>query len=237
MPLRFKRKVKNSNLTISVLIPTYNEEKTIKKVINEVTKVTRKYKSEIIVINDGSTDSTSKIIKKVPDIKVINNVKNLGKGYSIRKGIKKAKGDVLIIQDADLEYNPQDISKLLKPFQDNSVKVVYGSRVLKNNPISHWTFNLGGRLITFITNLLFNSKITDEPTGYKLFRKSILKDINLNCRGFEFCPEVTAKIAKKGIKIYEVPISYNPRPVTEKKIKWYDGIAAIFYLIKYRFID
>jgi len=237
MPLRFKRKVKNSNLTISVLIPTYNEEKTIKKVINEVTKVTRKYKSEIIVINDGSTDSTSKIIKKVPDIKVINNVKNLGKGYSIRKGIKKAKGDVLIIQDADLEYNPQDISKLLKPFQDNSVKVVYGSRVLKNNPISHWTFNLGGRLITFITNLLFNSKITDEPTGYKLFRKSILKDINLNCRGFEFCPEVTAKIAKKGIKIYEVPVSYNPRPVTEKKIKWYDGIAAIFYLIKYRFID
>ena len=237
MPLRFKRKVKNSDLKISVLIPTYNEEKTIKKVINEVTKVTRKYKSEIIVINDGSTDSTSKIIKKVPDIKVINNVKNLGKGYSIRKGIKKAKGDVLIIQDADLEYNPQDISKLLKPFQDNSVKVVYGSRVLKNNPISHWTFNLGGRLITFITNLLFNSKITDEPTGYKLFRKSILKDINLNCRGFEFCPEVTAKIAKKGIKIYEVPVSYNPRPVTEKKIKWYDGIAAIFYLIKYRFID
>ena len=237
MPLRFKRKVKNSNLTISVLIPTYNEEKTIKKVINEVKKVTKKYKSEIIVINDGSTDSTSKIIKKVPDIKVINNVKNLGKGYSIRKGIKKAKGDVLIIQDADLEYNPQDISKLLKPFQDNSVKVVYGSRVLKNNPISHWTFNLGGRLITFITNLLFNSKITDEPTGYKLFRKSILKDINLNCRGFEFCPEVTAKIAKKGIKIYEVPVSYNPRPVTEKKIKWYDGIAAIFYLIKYRFID
>ena len=237
MPLRFKRKVKNSDLKISVLIPTYNEEKTIKKVINEVTKVTRKYKSEIIVINDGSTDSTSKIIKKVPDIKVINNVKNLGKGYSIRKGIKKAKGDVLIIQDADLEYNPQDISKLLKPLQDNSAEVVYGSRVLKNNPISHWTFNLGGRLITFITNLLFNSKITDEPTGYKLFRKSILKDINLSCRGFEFCPEVTAKIAKKGIKIYEVPISYNPRPVTEKKIKWYDGIAAIFYLIKYRFID
>ena len=237
MPLRFKRKVKNSDLTISILIPTYNEEKTIKKIINEVAKVTRKYKSEIIVINDGSTDSTSKIIKKVPKIIVINNTKNFGKGYSIRKGIKKAKGDVLIIQDADLEYNPQDISKLLKPFQDNSVKVVYGSRVLKNNPISHWTFNLGGRLITFITNLLFNSKITDEPTGYKLFRKSILKDINLNCRGFEFCPEVTAKIAKKGIKIYEVPVSYNPRPVTEKKIKWYDGIAAIFYLIKYRFID
>ena len=237
MPLRFKRKVKNSDLKISVLIPTYNEEKTIKKVINEVKKVTKKYKSEIIVINDGSTDNTPKIIKKVPKIIVINNTKNFGKGYSIRKGIKKAKGDVLIIQDADLEYNPQDISKLLKPLQDNSAEVVYGSRVLKNNPISHWTFNLGGRLITFITNLLFNSKITDEPTGYKLFRKSILKDINLSCRGFEFCPEVTAKIAKKGIKIYEVPISYNPRPVTEKKIKWYDGIAAIFYLIKYRFID
>jgi len=237
MPLRFKRKVKNSDLTISILIPTYNEEKTIKKIINEVAKVTRKYKSEIIVINDGSTDSTSKIIKKVPKIIVINNTKNFGKGYSIRKGIKKAKGDVLIIQDADLEYDPRDISKLLKPFQDNSVKVVYGSRVLKNNPISHWTFNFGGRLITFITNILFNLKITDEPTGYKLFRRSLFNEINLNCKGFEFCPEVTAKIAKRGIKIYETPISYKPRPVSDKKIKWIDGFAAIFYLIKYRFMD
>ena len=228
-------------MKVSIIIPSFNEGLTLFEVVRKVLSVRLSdYSKEIIIVDDGSWDDTPKILKKLSKdkrIKLIINNKNLGKGASILKAFKIAQGDIIVIQDADLEYDPADIPKLLKPFQDKKVKVVYGSRVLGHNPVSHWTFNLGGRLITLITNLLYGTKITDEPTGYKVFRRNVLKDLNLNSKGFEFCPEVTAKIAKARIKIIEVPIKYKPRPIFEKKIKWYDGLAAIYYLLKYRISD
>ena len=226
-------------MKVSIIIPSFNEGLTIGSVIKKVLAVRLpNYSKEIIVVDDGSTDNTIKILKKLPKdkkIKLMINKKNLGKGASILKALKIATGHIILIQDADLEYDPADIPKLLKPFGDKDVKVVYGSRVLTHNPSSHWTFNLGGRFVTIITNLLYDTKITDEPTGYKVFKKEVLKHIKLKSKGFEFCPEFTAKIAKAGIKIIEVPIDYRPRPVSQKKIKWYDGLAAIYYLFKYKF--
>lgn len=227
-------------MKVSIVIPSYNEAKTLPIIIKKVLVQKIPYEKELIVVDDGSTDQTAKTadhFKNRKNIKWLKNLQNLGKGSSIARAIKIATGDLILIQDADLEYSPNDYPKLLKPFQDINVKVVYGSRVLDDNPVSHWTFNLGGRLVTAITNLLFGINITDEPTGYKIFRSQILKKMKLKSKRFEFCPEVTAKIAKAGIKIVEVPISYNPRPVNQKKIKWWDGLAAICYLLKYRFFD
>ncbi len=225
---------------LSIIIPSFNEGKTLKQIVSRVLSVRTSYAKEIIIVDDGSTDNTPQVLRELRKsslIKVIVNPKNLGKGASVASAIKIATGDIIIIQDADLEYDPRDIPKIIDLFGDKSIKVVYGSRILGNNPVSHWTFNLGGQLVTFITNLLFKTDITDEPTGYKAFRSEVIKNLKLKSRGFEFCPEITAKIAKKKIKIHEVPISYSPRPIAEKKIKWIDGLAAIFYLIKYRFAD
>ncbi len=227
-------------MKISIIIPSYNEAKTLSLVVKKVMSLKLLYPKEVIVVDDGSTDSTFKIFQQLSgysSIKLLLNKQNLGKGASIIKAIKEATGEIIVIQDADMEYDPDDIPKLLIPFKDKNVKVVYGSRVLGGNPISHWTFNLGGRLITKLTNILYNIKITDEPTGYKLFRREVIKKFNLKSKGFEFCPEITAKIAKAGIEIAEVPISYKPRPVYQKKIKWWDGLAAIYYLVKFRFSD
>ncbi|MEX2028217.1 MAG: glycosyltransferase family 2 protein [Candidatus Curtissbacteria bacterium] len=226
-------------MKLTIIIPSFNEGKTLRQIVDRVWKIKLENK-ELIIVDDGSSDNTQEIIAKLTpsrNIKIITNEKNLGKGASVVKALKIATGDIIIIQDADLEYDPADIPKILETFKDKKVEVVYGSRILGNNPISHWTFNLGGRLVTEITNVLFGTNITDEPTGYKAFRASVLKRINLKSKGFEFCPEITAKIAKQKIKIYEVPISYKPRPLSEKKIKWQDGIVAIFYLLKYRFVD
>lgn len=227
-------------MKVSIVIPSYNEAKTLPIIIAKVLAQKIPYEKELIVVNDGSTDQTARTaghFKNRKNIKWLANPQNLGKGASIARALKIATGDIILIQDADLEYSPSDYPRLFKPFQDINVKVVYGSRVLGDNPVSHWTFNLGGRLVTSITNLLFGTNITDEPTGYKVFRSQILKRLELKSKRFEFCPEVTAKIAKAGIKIEEVPISYHPRPVSEKKIKWYDGLAAIYYLVKYRFFN
>lgn len=227
-------------MKVSIIIPSYNEAQTLPKIIDKVTKIKIPYHKEIIVVDDGSKDDTAKILRNIKtpkNIKIIKNSKNLGKGASIKKALKVATGDFVLIQDADLEYDPNDYVKLLAPFKNRNIQVVYGSRVLGKNPISHWTFNLGGRLVTKITNLLYQTQITDEPTGYKLFRTKLIKSFKLRSKGFEFCPEVTAKVAKRKIKITEVPIKYNPRPTSQKKIKWHDGLAAIFYLVKYRFSD
>lgn len=227
-------------MKVSIVIPSYNEAKTLPMIIKKVLAQKIPYEKELIVVDDGSTDRTARTVghfKNRKNIKWLKNLQNLGKGASVRRAIKIATGDLILIQDADLEYSPSDYPKLLKPFQDINVKVVYGSRVLGDNPVSHWAFNLGGRLVTSITNLLFGTNITDEPTGYKVFRREVFQKIKLKSRRFEFCPEITAKIAKAGIKIEEVPISYHPRPVWQKKIKWYDGLAAIYYLIKYRFFN
>lgn len=231
---------RRENHKVSIIIPSFNEAKTLPKIVKKVLDLKLPIKKELIIIDDGSTDETREVIKKYSrhkNIKIILNPRNLGKGASIKKALKQAGGDIILIQDADLEYNPLEIPSLLKPFEKDDVKAVYGSRILKKNPGSHWTFSLGGRLLTLITNILYGTGITDEATGYKLFRKEVINSLTLKSKGFEFCPEITAKVAKQGIKIFEVPISYNPRSVTEKKIKWQDGVLAIYYLVKYRFFN
>jgi len=235
---------------ISIIIPAYNEEKTINKLLEKIAKAdTKNVKKEIIIIDDNSKDNTVKEIlkfkknnknKSILSIKIIKHKQNHGKGFAIRTGIKQATGDITLIQDADLEYDPNDYYSLIKPILKGKAEVVYGSRRLKkaNKQHSGFSFYLGGIGLTLITNLLYPGlHITDEPTCYKVFKTKIIKNLNLKCKRFEFCPEVTAKIAKKHIKIYEVPISYYPRTTKEgKKIKWKDGIEAVWTLLKYKFV-
>lgn len=225
-------------MKLSVIIPVYNESGTIREIIKRVQAVP--IDREIIVVDDGSTDSTCEILNQLTDNGIIlkRHDRNMGKGMAIRTGIKHVSGDAVVIQDADLEYDPQDYLVLIKPIIEGKARVVYGSRVLGGGKHSYRRFYLGGRFLSILTNLLYGSSITDEPTCYKMFRADVLKDIKLECTGFEFCPEVTAKILKKGIKIVELPISYQPRLIREgKKIKWTDGVIAIWTLIKYRFVS
>lgn len=230
-------------MRLSILMPIYNEENTIKEILRRVKEANVKNinDKEIIIINDGSTDGTKEILENIeqPGIKIIHLNKNRGKGWAIREGMKSVTGDIVIIQDGDLEYHPDDYNDLIQPIIVDGYEVVYGSRLLnKDNEISYFVYSFGGRLLTLITNLLYHSHITDEPTGYKVFKTNVLKSIDLKCKKFEFCPEVTAKILKKGINIKEVPIRYSPRKISEgKKIRWYVGLDAIWILFKYRFVD
>lgn len=226
-------------MKLSIIIPCYNEKKTILEILNRVKNVKLDVKKEIIIVDDFSNDGTRDILKKLDDqkIKIVYHSKNMGKGHAIRTGLKHAKGEIIIIQDADLEYNPKDYSSLIKPIMDGRAQVVYGSRNLRKNKRSYFSFYLGGILLSRLANILYGTKITDESTGYKVFRSEIIKNMDLRCERFEFCPEISAKIAKKGIKIHEVPISYNPRKKRDgKKIGRRDGAMAIWTLIKYRFI-
>lgn len=226
-------------MLVSVIIPVFNEENTIEKVLASV--LGRTEVSEIVVVDDGSTDAGPSIIKKIAEnngkVKYYNLIKNSGKGRAVNEALKHISGEVVIIQDADLEYDPENYPLLLAPFNDPEIDVVYGSRLLKKgNGISYFSFALGGIMLTLLTDLLYFSRITDEPTGYKVFRKKVLDSINFESRGFEFCPEVTAKVLRKGIKIHEVPITYYPRSIAEgKKIRFRDGIIAVLTLLKYRF--
>ena len=229
---------------LSIIIPVYNEEKTILEVINRVKKVKLKnIKKEIIIVDDFSTDDTKKILTKLKDgsLKIFFHHGNQGKGAAIRTGLKYASGDIILIQDADLEYNPEEYENLLKPIMENKTKVVYGSRIaaikknLKNMYKMHY---LGNIILTGMTNILYASKITDMETGYKVFKREVIKNIKLKAKRFDFEPEITAKILKRKYKIKEVQISFAGRKFKEgKKITWRDGITALFYLIKYRFID
>lgn len=226
-------------MLLSVLIPAYNEINNIKNILDKIGEVT--IPMEIIVVDDGSTDGTRELLNTLKSdvIKVVFHEKNRGKGGAIKTAIAHSKGDIIIIQDADLEYDPQDYYKLIPLIESGKEKVVYGSRFLnKQNKHSYFSFFLGGQVVTWITNILYFQNLTDEPTCYKVFDAKLLKSIKLNCTGFEFCPEVTAKIAKLGYKIPEVPISYYPRSISEgKKINWKDGVEAIWVLLKYRFIN
>lgn len=236
-------------MKLSIIIPAYNEEKYLPALLKKVEKVKLPgMEKEIVVVDDKSTDNTGKFLrelqkKKKEGYKIAFHEKNKGKGAAIRTGIKYCTGEFIIIQDADLEYDPEDYKKLMKPFIEDDADVVYGSRystVKKNKgKVEYYqSFYLGGKMLTLLTNLLYNAKITDEATCYKVFRADILKGINLKCNRFEFCPEVTAKVRKKGYKIVEVPISYYPRKISEgKKIRWKDGVEAIWALLKYRFVD
>lgn len=226
---------------LSIVIPVYNEEKTIIEILKRVKSVDlRNVEKEIIVVDDCSKDRTRDILKTLDDpaIKVFFHEHNQGKGSAVRTGIQNVTGDVVIIQDADLEYYPEDYSKLLGIIKQGA-EVVYGSRVKHESFVHMYNLNLFAvHLLSKMANVLYSIKITDEPTCYKMFRTDVLKKINLKCTGFEFCPEVTAKVAKLGIDIKEIPIRYSPRTIKEgKKIKWKDGIEAIWTLIKYKFID
>jgi len=226
-------------MKLSVIIPVYNERFTIREILKRVRSVD--IEKEIIIVDD-STDETREILKTfegVKNIKIIYRKTPQGKGSAIVEGIKHASGEIILIQDADLEYDPDDYIKLVKPIEEGRASVVYGSRFSERKNRHRYGMNLiGTKILTQMTNILYGSSITDEPTCYKVFKASVLKEINLKCRGFEFCPEVTAKVLKKGHKIIEVPIKYNSRTIEEgKKINWRDGVIAIWTLLKYRITD
>jgi glycosyltransferase involved in cell wall biosynthesis len=226
---------------LSIIIPVYNEEKTVLQLIDKVkcVELINSIKKEIVIVDDHSTDNTRRLLESVQDCKVILLENNRGKGYAIRSGLKHITGDYVIIQDADLEYDPEDYNDLIEQVLLNDADAVFGSRRLKksNKKYSGFSFYLGGILVTWFTNILYGTAITDEPTCYKLINSNTLKSFNLECEGFEFCPEVTAKLAKNNIPIYEVPINYYPRHINEgKKINWKDGVIAIKTLLKYKFI-
>lgn len=226
-------------MKLSIIIPVYNEKANIAAVIDAVKTV--ELPKEIIVVDDGSTDGTSEILEHYKDdetIRIHSSMLNFGKGTAIRVGLKYVTGDIVVIQDADLEYDPQQIPKLIQPIVEGNAEVVYGSRFLgsiKGMKFANW---LANRILIITANILYHAEITDEATCYKAFRADILKSLPLNCNRFEFCPEITAKLRKRGIKIFEVPIDYIGRTVVEgKKITWKDGFQALWTLIKYRFKD
>lgn len=227
-----------ADFLLSVIMPVYNEKDNILSIIEEIKKVP--INKEIIIIDDGSNDGTAEILKKLSDneIRICRHPINIGKGAAIRLGLFYARGDIIIIQDADLEYSPQDYLSLVKPIIYGEADVVYGKRQFDLPNLKYLRYYWGGQLVTKLANFLYKIHIADEPCCYKVFKAHILKQMKLNCVGFEFCPEVTAKIAKKGIKIYEVPISYKPRSIKDgKKIRWFDGLKAIYVLFKYKFTD
>ncbi|MBN1991851.1 MAG: glycosyltransferase family 2 protein [Anaerolineae bacterium] len=226
-------------MKLSIIIPVYNEETTLAEIIGRVRATGLAY--EIITVDDGSNDQSPAILARLqhsgrPPLRLLRHRQNQGKGAAMRTGLEAATGDLVLVQDADLEYDPADYAALLAPFADPSVQVVYGSRNLRRNARSSWAFYWGGRLLSWITNWLYGAHITDEATGYKVIKTNLLREMGLETDGFEFCPEVTAKLLRRKVPIHEVPISYAPRSWTEgKKIQWYDGAIAIWTLIKYRF--
>ena len=226
---------------LSIIIPVYNEIGTIGAILTKVKDVPLNAAKEIIIVDDASKDGTADLLKKIKDssIKIFFHQKNQGKGAAIRTGLKYATGDVMLIQDADLEYDPKDYPKLIAPILEKKADVVYGSRLLgQKSRYSKFAYYAAGKSLTTLTNILYGTGITDEPCGYKVFKADIIKNIPLKCSRFEFCPEITAKIAKKHIKIFEVPTSYSPRSRKEgKKIKFRDWLEAVYTLIKYRFTD
>lgn len=224
---------------VSVIIPAYNEAKTILEVIRRVEE--QPFSKEIIVVDDCSTDGTYELLGRTPlpaHVRVLRHNKNMGKGAGIRTGIQAATKDIIIIQDADLEYNPSDFPIVLRPILDGVADVVYGSRFLgihRSFMLHHY---LGNRFLSIVTNILYNNMLTDMETGYKAFRAPVIKSMRIRSNRFDFEPEITAKVLKQGYRIYEVPIYYAGRDYAEgKKITWRDGFAAIWALLRFRFFN
>lgn len=230
------------DLTLTVVIPCYNEVNTIEEILQRVLDVG--LANEVIIVDDGSTDGSRDILKDIeaqglPGVRVFYHDRNQGKGAALVTGFGKATSDILLIQDADFEYDPREYPILIRPIQEGIAKVVYGSRFLggPRKAMNFWNM-VANKGLTLATNVLYNAILSDMETCYKVFRREVVEGMTIHARGFEFEPEFTAKVLKQGIRIYEVPISYNGREWEEgKKIKWYDAPLALWNLLKYRFVD
>lgn len=226
-------------MKISVIIPVFNEKETLQQILQKVKSVD--IEKEIIIVDDYSTDGTRKILEKINDdnVKVVYHSENKGKGAAIRTAQEhNISGDVVIIQDADLEYQPEDYPKLIKPIQDGFADVVYGSRFLGTHRVFMFWHYFGNKFLTWLTNILYNTMLTDMETCYKLFRVKVFKRLNIRSSRFDFEAEVTAKVFKEKLRVVEVPITHYGRGYEEgKKITWKDGFIAIWTLIRYRFVD
>jgi glycosyltransferase involved in cell wall biosynthesis len=231
-------------IKLSIVIPAYNEAKTIRRLIEKILEVEFELPYEIIVVDDSSTDRTPRILrllneKKIPGVvRILRNAENRGKGYCLQRGFREAQGDVIIVQDADFEYDPQDIPSLLKPLKEGQADVVYGSRFLSRG----WPRNMAmpnyvaNRMLTWLTNFLFRSRLTDMETCYKVLRRSLLDSIPLRATRFDFEPEITGRLLKRGVRILEQPISYCGRSASDgKKIKAKDFFRAVAVLFQIRF--
>lgn len=227
-------------MKISVIIPAYNEKGTIEEILRRVQATG--IADEIIVVDDGSVDGTRQVLSALDgrgQVRVILHERNQGKGAAVVTGIQAAGGEVLLIQDADLEYDPRDIPRLLVPIEEGIADVVYGSRFLggPRRPVMFWHM-VANKVLTLMTNVLYNNILTDMETGYKVFRREVVQGMKIKARRFDFEPEFTAKILKRKVRLYEVPISFNPRDYDEgKKIGLKDAFAAVWTLLKYRFVD
>ena len=227
-------------MKLSIIIPVFNEYETICELIRRVDAV--QLDKEIIIVDDGSTDGSRDLLNKYEGrdgFKVVYQSKNMGKGRSLRTGFEKAEGEIIIIQDADLEYNPKDYPILLEPILDGRADVVYGSRFLGGpHRVLFFWHSLGNRFLTTLSNMFTNINLTDMETGYKVFRRSVLDSISLKCNRFGFEPEFTSKVARNKFIIYEVPVSYAGRNYSDgKKINWKDGVAALWFIVRFRFFN